>query len=104
VFETALRRELSPATRRGERVGLLMLDIDHFKHYNDNYGHQAGDEALKNVAHALQGECRDYDTAARHGGEEFAVIVPGCTPKQCRAAAERLRKAVAKVAAEARSL
>jgi two-component system cell cycle response regulator len=72
-----------------------MIDIDHFKRLNDEHGHQAGDEVLRNVAAALSCECRDFDTAARYGGEEFAVVLPGSGPDEARVIAERLRQAVA---------
>jgi diguanylate cyclase (GGDEF)-like protein len=99
VFHTALSRELSRSFRRGDHVGLLMLDVDHFKGYNDRYGHQAGDDVLRGVAHALATNCRDFDTVSRYGGEEFAVILPGCPPEECLAVADRLRKLVSKVQA-----
>ncbi len=75
-FEEALERELSRATRNGEQVTLMMLDVDHFKKFNDNYGHQAGDDVLRSVANALADRCRDFDVPARYGGEEFAVVAP----------------------------
>ena len=94
AFEGTLERELARATRTAEYVSLVMVDIDHFKALNDNLGHQAGDEVLRNAAAALACECREFDTPARYGGEEFAVILPGCGPDQAREIAERLRRAV----------
>ena len=94
TFEATLEREVARATRSAEHVSLVMVDIDHFKRLNDNHGHQAGDEVLRNVAAALSCECRDFDTAARYGGEEFAVILPGCGPDEALDIAERLRQSV----------
>jgi diguanylate cyclase (GGDEF)-like protein len=94
TFEASLEREVARATRSAEHVSLVMVDIDHFKQLNDQHGHQAGDEVLRNVAAALSCECRDFDTAARYGGEEFAVILPGCGPDEAFDIAERLRLAV----------
>jgi diguanylate cyclase (GGDEF)-like protein len=95
TFESTLEREVARATRSAEHLSLVMIDIDHFKRLNDEHGHQAGDEVLRNVAAALSCECRDFDTAARYGGEEFAVVLPGCGPDEARLIAERLRHAVA---------
>ncbi len=94
TFESTLEREVARATRSAEHLSLVMLDIDHFKRLNDEHGHQAGDEVLRNVAAALACECRDFDTAARYGGEEFAVVLPGCGPDEAQIIAERLRQAV----------
>jgi diguanylate cyclase (GGDEF)-like protein len=94
TFEATLEREVARATRSAEHVSLVMVDIDYFKLLNDQHGHQAGDEVLRNVAAALSCECRDFDTAARYGGEEFAVILPGCGPDEAHDIAERLRLAV----------
>lgn len=94
TFEATLEREVARATRSAEHVSLVMVDIDHFKSLNDNHGHQAGDEVLRNVAAALAIECRDFDTPARYGGEEFAVVLPGCGPEEAMGIAERLRQAV----------
>jgi diguanylate cyclase (GGDEF)-like protein len=99
VFHTALSRELSRSFRRGNHVGLLMLDVDHFKRYNDTHGHQAGDDVLRAVAYAIASDCRDFDTVARYGGEEFAVILPGCGPDECVTVADRLRDRVSAVEA-----
>lgn len=95
AFDTVLERELARASRAGTMVSLVMLDIDHFKKFNDDHGHQSGDDVLRAVAASLALECREYDTAARYGGEEFAVVLPNCSPEEARAAAERLRLAVA---------
>lgn len=95
TFEATLEREVARATRSAEKLSLVMLDIDHFKALNDEQGHQAGDEVLRNVAFALTCECRDFDTPARYGGEEFAVVLPGCAPEEALVIAERLRRAVA---------
>ena len=89
TFESTLEREVARATRSAEHLSLVMIDIDHFKRLNDEHGHQAGDEVLRNVAAALSCECRDFDTAARYGGEEFAVVLPGCGPDEARLIAER---------------
>lgn len=100
-FELALEKELSRSARSGEPVTLMMLDVDHFKKFNDTYGHQAGDDVLKLVGSALVETSRDFDTPARYGGEEFAVILPACSSEQATAVAERLREAVCSVEAVA---
>lgn len=94
TFDKALEKELSRARRRADQVSLVMVDIDHFKAFNDNYGHQAGDELLKDVAQALIRAARDFDVVARYGGEEFAIILPSCSWDDSLSAAERLRTAV----------
>lgn len=99
TFESVLERELSRASRNGEQVTLAIFDIDHFKSFNDTYGHQTGDDVLKKVAQALASTCRDFDTAARYGGEEFVVILPSCSSKESLAVAERLRTAISEIEA-----
>ena len=94
TFGAALERELSRASRSGEQVTLVMLDVDHFKALNDTHGHQVGDEVLKHVASTLAANCRDFDVPARYGGEEFAVILPSCSAGESLVAAERLRKGI----------
>lgn len=80
-FDDVLEREWLRASREKIKLSLIMIDIDYFKLYNDNYGHQGGDDCLKQVAAALQNTiCRPGDLVARYGGEEFAVILPN-TPK-----------------------
>jgi len=76
-------------------VSVLMLDVDHFKAVNDRFGHGVGDRALKAVAETLRGRTRVFDSIARYGGEEFVVVMPGASPQDARAAAERLRDSVA---------
>lgn len=90
-LETEWRR----AYRSGEQLSLLMIDVDHFKLYNDTCGHVAGDEVLRRVAAALRGGCRrPADLAARYGGEEFAVVLPESDTEDLFPFAETLRKAV----------
>jgi two-component system, cell cycle response regulator len=91
VFERALEREIARASRTGQPVSLLMLDADHFKQYNDRFGHRAGDELLQSLANALVEHSRAFDTVARYGGEEFAVILPECPVEEAHRVAERLR-------------
>ncbi len=88
------RRELSRAERDGASFGVLMVDLDHFKRVNDTYGHLAGDEVLKAIARMLEGELREYDSAGRFGGEEFAVLIPDSSARDVVNIAERLRKRV----------
>jgi diguanylate cyclase (GGDEF)-like protein len=82
------------ALRLRKPIALLMLDIDHFKLLNDNYGHACGDEALKGFADTARGVLRDHDLIGRLGGEEFALALPGTTLDGALEAAERLRLAV----------
>ena len=76
---------------RNRPVAVLMLDIDHFKNINDTYGHHTGDEVLKRFAERARSCLREWDILARVGGEEFAVMLPDCTPQQAQAIAERIR-------------
>lgn len=93
----ALDRELTRSTRTNTPLALIMLDIDHFKKVNDTYGHQRGDLVLKRVANVLHAGLREYDIAARFGGEEFAIILPGTTLDQASEAAERIRQGCADI-------
>jgi diguanylate cyclase len=74
--------------------GLLVIDVDHFKMVNDNYGHDVGDEALKLVAASIRSAVRDTDLVGRMGGEEFCVFIPGLPPEHIRVLADRIRLAV----------
>lgn len=89
-----LERILERARRDGRPVGLIMLEIDQFKRYNDSYGHKSGDEALRTVAGILRRGSRPSDIVARYGGDEFMVVLPGATRAAAHETAERLRRAV----------
>ncbi|CAB3792946.1 sensor domain-containing diguanylate cyclase [Pararobbsia alpina] len=95
-FDESLDREYRRARRENAlEISLLMLDVDHFKQYNDLHGHQAGDQCLKVVAKAIGRACkRPPDTPARYGGEEFAVILPNTTLEGAVILAERLRSQI----------
>jgi len=90
--------ELDRARRLNGTLGVLLLDLDHFKRVNDGYGHLAGDMVLRAVADALRHAVRGHDMVGRYGGEEFAVVLPGLGVEDVRVAAERLRDAVAALA------
>jgi two-component system cell cycle response regulator len=89
-----LRRELDRASRSYSSTGLLMLDVDHFKRINDTYGHLTGDEVLKEVTRRITKAVRTYDSIGRYGGEEFLILLPGCSREQIDQGAERVRAAV----------
>jgi diguanylate cyclase (GGDEF)-like protein len=95
TFETALRQDMARASRVGEQVSLVVLDVDHFKKVNDTLGHQRGDEALRQVARTLASECRLGDTVARYGGEEFVMILFGCGAEDALSVADRMRRLIA---------
>jgi len=95
AFDGALDRAVSQATRAGQPLSLLMLDLDHFKRLNDTHGHAVGDIALQAAAAEIQLQVRGGDLAARYGGEEFAVILPDTDGPAAFRMAERLRKALA---------
>jgi diguanylate cyclase len=94
-FEQAMEREVSRARRYQRPLALLVLDIDHFKTVNDDYGHMAGDEVLRQLASVVARNIRQEDVFARVGGEEFAVLVPEGTLEACHELAERLREIIA---------
>jgi len=93
-FEMQLDRELQLATRLGQPLALLMLDLDRFKQLNDTVGHDAGDNALRLLAECFRQELRAVDTAARFGGDEFALILPGADPDGALIVAERVRSKI----------
>src|SRR4029078_7379926 len=78
----------------GEPLSLLMLDIDHFKSFNDNYGHLTGDQVLRLVAMSLKQTTKGEDTTALYGGEEFAVVLPATALRQALTVADHIRRAV----------
>lgn len=94
-FEIRLREELDRHSRYTTPMSLMMLDIDHFKAINDTYGHQTGDEVLKELAEILRDTVRSTDYVARYGGEEFVIILPHTTEEQGMRLAERIREKIA---------
>ncbi len=92
AFQTRVEEEILRAARSKVPFSVVMADIDHFKDYNDNFGHQAGDAVLKAVAEALAGGVRDIDFSARYGGEEFALVITGSGKAVAAAAAENIRR------------
>ena len=94
-FDQTLNREFQRASREGSSLALVMIDVDHFKSFNDRYGHQAGDECLRAVAVAVGGTLhRPADLAARYGGEELAVLLPSTDEHGATALAHDIRAAV----------
>ncbi len=89
-----LHGEIERALRNRSSLGVLMLDVDHFKRVNDTFGHLAGDAVLKEIAKRIQKATRPYDLAGRYGGEEFLVILPGCGCEETEGSAERIRVAI----------
>lgn len=93
-FDDALATEMERSRRNQLSTSLILLDIDHFKAINDQYGHVAGDFVLEQLAHVLRQTVRMIDIPCRYGGEEFAVILPSTPPMIACQVAERLREAV----------
>jgi diguanylate cyclase (GGDEF)-like protein len=103
VFDEHLGRLWQQAIDDRRPLAVLLLDVDHFKAYNDRYGHQAGDVALQRVAQALQAQIsRPLDMLSRYGGEEFAVLLYDIDGRQAREIAERMRLAVSALGLEHR--
>lgn len=99
AFDQALDLEWRRARRNRSNLSLMLIDIDFFKRYNDHYGHQAGDDCLKTVAHALGNAAeRPGEVVARYGGEEFAVVLPVSDAKTAAALAEKMRGRIAELA------
>lgn len=95
-FENRLREEIKRARRQNSMVSMIMLDIDNFKNYNDSLGHQAGDDALRQLGLLLKTTAREDDIVNRYGGEEFSIILPGIEKESIMTLAERLRKKIEK--------
>lgn len=96
AFNQEIPKEMERFRRFGHPFTLLMLDLDHFKDFNDTFGHSAGDQALRDIAQILGETARLLDSAVRYGGEEFAVILPQTTREEAVSVAERIRLAVQK--------
>lgn len=94
AFQERLTQEASRTARYQPTLSLLMLDVDHFKHYNDAFGHPAGDDVLRRVGRLMRETARETDLVARYGGEEFAVILPHTDRAGALVVAERLRTAI----------
>ena len=93
-FETRLREAARDAMENGESLSLLIADIDHFKQFNDSYGHQLGDQVLRLVARTLMDSVKGRDTPARYGGEEFAIILPQTRLKDAHGLADQIRRSI----------
>ena len=94
-LQQRLKEELARAQRRAGVIACLMIDIDRFKSINDGYGHLAGDNALKEIAHRVESQIRSMDTAARFGGDELAILLPEANAAEAAKLAERIREVIA---------
>ena len=93
-FQNMLRQELAGVLRYGREMSLVLIDVDHFKQFNDTWGHQVGDQVLREVADLIKDSSRENDTAARYGGEEMVVILPGAGRDEASGVSERIRRAI----------
>lgn len=93
-FDTALEQSIAQASHDGEPLALLLTDIDHFKRFNDTYGHQTGDQVLRLVALTTKQSVKSNDIPCRYGGEEFAIILPRSDLAEARSIAEKIRTSV----------
>lgn len=96
ALEMFLRAAQIRAMEQGDPLSVFLVDIDHFKRFNDKYGHQLGDQVLRIVAKSMQDGVRDGDLAARYGGEELMCVLPGATLDECYCIAERVRERIAR--------
>ncbi|SMB83396.1 sensor domain-containing diguanylate cyclase [Deinococcus hopiensis] len=99
-LDETFERELRRAVRHGQPLSVLMLDVDHFKRFNDTYGHEAGDQVLIELGQLLRKQFRTEDVVCRYGGEEFAVVLPGADLTAAHERAEGLRQAVSRLSVE----
>jgi diguanylate cyclase len=93
-FDDALARAMTEARAKGEPLSLLMTDVDHFKKFNDSYGHLTGDQVLRLVAMSVKQNVKGQDIAARYGGEEFVVVLPNTILRSAMTVADHIRRAV----------
>ncbi|MEW6492886.1 MAG: diguanylate cyclase [Cyanobacteriota bacterium] len=96
-MEESFKREIHRAHRQEQSLGVIVIDIDHFKQFNDTFGHEAGDAVLREVGHFLRTNIRSSDIACRYGGEEFLLILPEASLEATRQRAEQLREGVKKL-------
>lgn len=101
-MEESLERELSRAVRKNSRLSLMLIDVDHFKQFNDMFGHDAGDVVLRSLGSLLQTQLRREDIVCRYGGEEFIVILPDASLDSARQRGEQLREATKELVTEFR--
>jgi diguanylate cyclase len=93
-FDSELFKAITDAKKSGESLSLLMSDVDHFKEFNDKYGHVTGDQVLRLVALSIKQNVKGQDIAARYGGEEFAIALPNTALRQAITVADHIRRAV----------
>ena len=98
-----LDREISRSQREGASLGILIADLDHFKSVNDLFGHLAGDSVLCEVTKRMQADIRPYDAVGRYGGEEFLILLPGCSRSEAADKAEHLRGTILQKTVETES-
>ena len=91
TFDERLAHAITCAAHDGDRLSLLLLDVDHFKRVNDTHGHGVGDDVLRHLVRVASAGCRPGDVVARYGGEEFALILPGADAAEATGIAERVR-------------
>jgi len=101
-MEAALQREVHRSARRGTELGIVMIDLDHFKEVNDEFGHEAGDTALREVGAFLARSCRGEDVVCRFGGEEFLLVLPDCSLQGVVDRAEEIRNGIGELVVEHR--
>jgi diguanylate cyclase (GGDEF)-like protein len=101
LFDESLHRESARSERLGAPLSLVVLDVDHFKQVNDSYGHQIGDRVLREVGDALVANTKGFDVAARYGGDEFVVLLPGCARNDAVSVAQRVRTEISRQVGDA---
>jgi len=97
AFHSRFAEEADRSQRNGIPLGVLVMDLNNFKFFNDAYGHLAGDDVLRLIANALKTACRSYDILARHGGDEFAVLLPGASQDEVPQLKRRIEQAIANI-------
>lgn len=93
-FQDFLEKEINRSGRNGSTLSLIISDVDNFKSFNDNYGHQTGDSILKEICSLMKNNLREYDLVARYGGEEFAIVLPDTNKDEAGLVAEKIRKII----------